>query len=246
MPCWIFFGGSIPTVADALAAVREVVFERKLCTPAELLDALRADFAGHEPLRLQLLAAPKFGNDIPAVDQLAADIALEMCRHVKAYPTATGKPIWPALFNHTYNDEAKIVGATPDGRRWKDPICEHYSPTPGRARRGPTAVIRSITRGPLAEACGTSIFNISLSRTFLPRTQNGVERLRHLLDGALKLGAAVMNVAIYDVELLREAQRNPQGHEDLIVRVWGYSARFGDLSEDQQNHIIARTIANDK
>ena len=106
-------------------------------------------------------------------------------------------------------------------------------------------MIRSATRGPLVEACGTSIFNISLSRTVLPRTANGLELLRHLLDGALKLGAGVMNVAIYDVAMLREAQRDPRGHEDLIVRVWGYSARFVDLSDDQQEHIIARTITND-
>ena len=245
VPCWMMFGGSIPTVADALAAVREVVFEQKHCTPAELLAALRADFVGHEALRLRLIRAPKFGNNIDSVDQLAADIALEMCRRVKAHPTPTGKPIWPALFNHTYNDEAKIVGATPDGRRWKDAICEHYSPTPGRARRGPTAVIRSAAKGPLAEACGTSIFNVSLSRTMFPRTEHGVELLRHLLQGALKLGAAVMNVAIYDVALLRKAQQNPQGHEDLIVRVWGYSARFVDLSDDQQDHIIARTISHE-
>lgn len=244
VPCWVMFGGSIPTVADALAAVREVVFEQRVCTPLELIDALRADFVGHEPLRRRLLAAPKFGNDIESVDKLAADIATEMCRHVKAYPTPTGKPIWPALFNHTYNDEAKIVGATPDGRRWKDPICEHYSPTPGRARNGPTAVIRSATQGPLADACGTSIFNLSLSRTLFPRTPGGVALLRGLLQGAIQHGAAVMNVAIYDVALLREAKRKPETHEDLIVRVWGYSARFIDLSDDQQDHIIARTIAS--
>lgn len=245
VPCWVMFGGSIPTVADCLAAVREVVFERKQCTPARLLEALRADFVGHEAIRLRLMAAPKFGNNIDSVDALAADIAAQMCRRVKAHPTPTGKPIWPALFNHTYNDEAKIVGATPDGRRWKDAICEHYSPTPGRARRGPTAVIRSAAKGPLAEACGTSVFNLSLPRTIFPRTGHSVQLLRHLLAGALKLGVAVMNVAIYDVALLRKAQENPKGHEDLIVRVWGYSARFVDLSTDQQDHIIARTISHE-
>ncbi len=245
VPCWVFFGGSIPTVADALAAIREVVFEQRFCTPAQLLAALAADFVGHEPLRQRLLAAPKFGNNLDEVDQLAADIALRMCRRVKAHPTPTGKPIWPALFNHTYNDEAKIVGATPDGRRWKDPICEHYSPTPGRARRGPTAVIRSATKAPLGEACGTSIFNISLSRNMFPRNEHSQQLLRHLIRGALHLEAAVMNVAIYDVAALRDAKLHPEKHADLLVRVWGYSARFVDLSDDQQDHIIARTIAHE-
>jgi formate C-acetyltransferase len=245
VPCWVFFGGSIPTVADALAAIREVVFEQRFCTPAELLAALKADFVGYEPLRQRLLAAPKFGNNLDEVDQLAADIVLRMCRRVKAHPTPNGKTIWPALFNHTYNDEAKVVGATPDGRRWKDPICEHYSPTPGRARRGPTAVIRSATKAPLREACGTSIFNVSLSRNMFPRNEHSRKLLRHLIHGALHLDAAVMNVAIYDVAALQDAKLHPEKHADLLVRVWGYSARFVDLSDDQQDHIIARTIAHE-
>ena len=51
-----------------------------------------------------------------------------------------------------------------------------------------------------------------------------------------------MNIAVYDEERLRGAQRHPEGNEDLIVRVWGYSARFIDLSPEMQEHVISRII----
>ncbi len=245
VPCWTIFAGSLTAVADALAALRQVVFDDRACTPAELLAALRADFVGHEPLRQRCLAAPKFGNDDDYVDTIAADLARRFCDHVTSLPTPTGKPYWPALFDYLFNDHAKIVGATPDGRRWQDPVAEHFSPTPGHARRGPTAVINSATKAPLARACGSAIFHVSLARGLVPATPAGHALLKQLLQTALAKGAGVVNFAIYDVAALRAAQQHPEQHRDLVVRVWGYSARFVDLSSDMQDHIIARAIAGD-
>jgi len=242
IPCYMVFSGSIPTVADGLAAIRKVVFEEGICTPAELLEALKANFERYEPLRRRCLAAPKFGNDDDYVDDIAADIARRFCDRVEKHPTPNGKPIWPALYNFVFNDTAKIVGATPDGRRWQDPVSEHYSPTPGRAKLGPTAVIRSAAKGPLAEACGSSIFHVSLSRSMAPANEEGNELLQWLVRTALDLDVAVMNIAIYDVETLKEAKLHPEQYEDLIVRVWGFSARFIDLCDDMQAHIIERAI----
>ncbi len=240
VPCHIVFAGSLPTVADGLAAVKNVVFLDHLCKPADLLDALRVNWEGHEALRQSCLAAPKFGNDDDFVDEIAADIARRFCGRVVDYPTPTGKPFWPALYNFLFNDETKVVGATPDGRRWNEPMSEHYSPTPGRARKGPTALVRSAVKGPLGDACGLSVFHISLSRSIVPNDKRGIALLSQLNSTALRLGAAVMNVAIYDVDALRAAQAAPELYQDLIVRVWGFSARFVDLSDDMQNHIIAR------
>jgi formate C-acetyltransferase len=239
----MIFSGSIPTVADGLAAIRQVVFTDRFCTPAELLDALRANFAGRETLRQRCLAAPKFGNDDDSVDQLAARIARFFCAKVAAHRAPDGKPVWPALYNFLFNDTTRIVGATPDGRRWQGPVAEHYSPTPGRARSGPTAVIHSAAKGPLAEACGSSIFHVSLSRGMVRQDDSGTQRLMQLMRSALQLGAAVMNIAIYDAAELRRAQAHPEHHADLIVRVWGFSARFIDLCEEMQDHIIERAVS---
>ena len=234
-PLTIVFSGSFGTVVDALAAVRKVVYEDKACSPRELLDALRADFAGHEALRRRLLAAPKYGTDAPEVDALAADLSRRFCGHVRHAPAPPGHRFWPALFDHLFNDHAKLVAATPDGRRWQEPVSEHCSPTPGRARRGPTAVMRSAARLPLRSACGTAVLQLVLSRSAVTP-----DALRQLLLTGRDLGLPVLNVALYDVRTLRDAQAHPERHADLLVRVWGYSARFVELSRDMQDVIIAR------
>lgn len=238
----IMFAGSIPTVADGLAAIKKVVFEDEHCDMKELLGALRANFVGYDELRAKLKAVPKFGNDCAYVDDIAADIASRFCEFVKQYKTPSGLPIRPALFKHDFNNESRIAGATPDGRKFRDPICEHYSPTPGMAKKGPTAVIASAVKGPLGEACGTSPYHITLSRSLAPRSSEGEEIIRSLTSSALKMGSAVFNIAINDIKQLRDAQKHPKKHEDLIVRVWGYSARFIDLAEEMQEHIITRTL----
>ncbi len=97
--------------------IKEVVFEKKICTPAEMLEALRVNFEGHEALRRHCLAAPKFGNDDDRVDLIAADIARRFCEKLVRYPTPSGKPLWPALYNFLFNDHAKLLGASPDGRK---------------------------------------------------------------------------------------------------------------------------------
>ncbi|MEI6808042.1 MAG: pyruvate formate lyase family protein [bacterium] len=237
------FAGSIPTAADSLMAIRKVVFEDAFCTPGELLAALKADFEGHEPLRQRLAAAPKFGNDLQEVDTIAAELVKRFCAFVKGFPTLHGPCLWPCLFYHSFNDGAKIVCATPDGRKWRDPVGEHFSPVPGRARRGPTAVIRSVTRAPLSEAAGTATFNLSLSRSIVPRNAAGAAVLKDLVAAALKLGTGVMNISIYDVQVLKDAKIHPEKYGDLQVRVWGYSARFTDLDNDMQDHVIARAIS---
>jgi len=232
--------GSIPTVADSLAAVRKVVFEERFCTMTELLAALEKDFDGHEVLRVRLLRAPKFGNDDDFVDNIASRLSSDLMDFVDACSKECKVRFLPALYDYLFNDFAKLVGATPDGRKRFDVISEHYSPTPGRAANGPTAIIKSAVKTDLARAIGASPLYISLQRTHIGHGAEGKQLIKTLNEAALRLGITILNVAIYDVEKLREAQRNPAGHEDLIVRVWGYCARFVDLTEDMQNHIIKR------
>ena len=71
---YMIFSGSIPTAADGLAGIKKLVFDDQFCTAEELLQAIRDNWDGHENLRKLALAAPKFGNDDPYVDEIAAEI----------------------------------------------------------------------------------------------------------------------------------------------------------------------------
>jgi len=237
------FMGSIPTAADCLAAVRRVVFENKKTDIPTLKRALAADFEGFASLRALLLNAPKFGNDEDEVDLIAADIARHACQWTEEFSEKHGVRIAAALIGWRFLEEAYGVGATPDGRKYGDPIAEHYCATPGRAVHGPTALINSITKADLGRACGVAATHISLPASVSADAGEGMHLLETLTSTAIQRGISMLNTAIYNVEMLKKAQISPEEYPDLIVRVWGFSARFIDLSREMQDHVIRRVLS---
>lgn len=243
---YMMFAGSIPTAADCLMAVKHLVFDRKLYTIAQIKEAIRVNFEGHEVMRRQMAACPKFGNDIDEVDALAADIANRFCGWLEEYRRETGFAIMPALLGWRFLEEAYGVAATPDGRRYGDPIAEHYCATPGKAANGPTALINSIAkaREAISRAVGVCAVHVTLPRNLGNSDEESLTVLDGLVSAAIAGGLNQMNIAIYDAELLRQAQQDPENHQDVIVRVWGYSARFVDLCKEMQDHVISRVAGS--
>ena len=236
------FLGSLTTVADCLAALKKVVFEDKYCTLETLRDALAANFEGYAELRAKLKAVPKYGNDDDYVDSVAVKLTNDVYDLLDEYNDSSDYYFIPCIYNYLFVDHARILGASPDGRCFGDAIAPHASPTPGCAVNGPTAVIKSTSKIDTARGCGASPLYLSLSRETLVGNDGGELILSALMRSCLELGIQYVNVAIHDTEALLDAQKNPELHEDLIVRVWGYSARFVDLCTDMQNHVIQRTI----
>ena len=239
VPNYQLLSGSIPTLADALYAIQEGVFARGLCTMEELIHALSVDFEGYEDLRLALKKLPKFGNDADAVDQLAADLAAFFCQRVEDYPTPLGIKPLPGIYNIDFNTFAGSIGATPDGRKGGELICEHYSPTPGNAKNGPTAVIQSAAKADLRRGCASSPLYL-----VLPRGLGAVDirLITRMMKSCGEAGLPVVSISIYDKSVLEDALLHPEKHEDLVVRVWGFNARFIDLDEGLKRHVMSRIL----
>lgn len=239
------FSGSIPTVADCLMALKKLVFEQKKYTVAQVKEAIRVDYEGYEVMRRQLAAAPKFGNDIDEVDEIAADIAKHFCRWLEEFREESGFAIMPSLIGWQFLNEAHGVAATPDGRHYTDPIAEHFCATPGKGVSGPTALISSVSkaRNAVFKAVGVCAVHVSLPASAVKDDSESLAVLDGLNRAAIAGGLNMMNIAVYDADILRKAQKDPENYQDVIVRVWGYSARFVDLCESMQNHVISRITA---
>ena len=67
-----------------------------------------------------------------------------------------------------------------------------------------------------------------------------VKNLINILDGYVEKGGHHLNVNVFNKETLLDAQKNPEKHRDLIVRVWGWSGYFTELDKAFQDQIIAR------
>ncbi len=242
MNSYMVFLGSIPTVADSLAALKTVVYDQRHYTLKQIKEAMEANFEGFEVMRAELLNVPKFGNDIDEVDYIAANIASACLDHIETYRKEKHFTVFGALLGWRFVEEAYGTGAMPDGRRRKDPIAEHYCATPGKATHGVTALINSIAKAPLARALGVAPTHLSLPRSAIPTEEKGLPVLRTINAACLSKGFMQFNIAIYDSDLLKKAQKNPEQYADIIVRVWGFSAKFIDLSREMQDHIIQRAL----
>lgn len=232
--------GTISTAADCLRAVEYSVYEQKFCTLIQLRDAMAVNFDGYELLRQRLLRAPKYGNGDRRVNEIASQIAQAFLNQVNAYRSKSGKRIRPGFYNIDFKIFANITGATPDGRRFRDPIGEHCSPTPGAAKCGPTAIIESASCLPMRQGYAASVLHLTLDKSSFLMGADKEKIIAQLLEASYKAGVPVWNLAMYSREELLDAKANPEKYLDLIVRVWGFNARFVELDEELQEHIINR------
>jgi formate C-acetyltransferase len=229
------------TCTDSLAAIRYHVFDRKTLTMGQLLDALAADFEDHQNTRLLLWnKTPKYGNDDDYADAILVDVFNAFYDAVNGRRNTRGgtwRVNYLSTTCHVYF--GSVTGATPDGRRAFEPHSDGISPAQGADRRGPTAVIRSAAKMDHARTGGTL-----LNQKFTPQVlagEEGLDDLAHLVRAYFKLDGHHIQFNVVTAETLCAAQREPEKHRDLIVRVAGYSDYFCDLTTALQNEIIART-----
>jgi formate C-acetyltransferase len=232
--------GTVSTAADSLRAVEYCVFENNYCSLPELKSALAADFEGYELLRQRLLHAPKYGNGDKRVNELASAISAKFINQVNAYRSKSGKRIRPGLYNIDFKIFANITGATPDGRKFRDPIGEHCSPTPGVAKCGPTAIVESASFLPMSKGYASSVLHLTLDGSSFVMGADREAIIGQMMEASQKAGVPVWNLAMYEKSELEDAKTHPELHKDLIVRVWGFNARFVELDEELQDHIINR------
>jgi pyruvate-formate lyase len=138
----------LANLVDALAAIRTLVFERQEVALGDLVEALSNDFEGRESLRLSLLnKCPKYGNDVPEVDDLAVEITgwvEEACARHRAYLDAAVVPGFFCWIMHEYLGSQTKASA--DGRRAGFALGDGSGPAQGRERKGPTAAVLSTTK----------------------------------------------------------------------------------------------------
>jgi formate C-acetyltransferase len=228
-------------VADSLVALREVVFERKEKTGAALLSILEKDFDGEEAFRRRLARCPHFGNDDPIADDVARQVAKFVFEEFRRYrPWRGGRFLPSCIVFVTYVPEGARVGATPDGRHAGQPLSDSIGPARGRDRHGPTAMLNSVTKLPLHLATGTPILNVRFSRKIFA-DKRGRRRIRELVQAYFDQGGMQIQINVVDQAALRDAIAHPERHEDLIVRVGGYSAYFNSLTPEMKMTFLERT-----
>lgn len=241
----------IANMADSLAAIKKLVFDEGRLTPEQLWDAILDDFQSPESQRIQQMLiddAPKYGNDDDYVDGLVVEAYEPYIDEIENYPnTRHGRgPIGGIRYAGTSSISANVgqgmgTVATPDGRRAYEPLAEGCSPAHNCDRQGPTAVFKSVSKLPTEKITGGVLLNQKMTPLMLSREENK-KKLEMMIGTFFKrLHGYHVQYNIVSRNTLIDAQKHPEAHKDLIVRVAGYSAFFNVLSKATQDDIIDRT-----
>lgn len=241
----------IANMADCLAAIKKLVYEEKKITRQELWDAILDDFSSPENKKIQemlIREAPKYGNDDDYVDQLIVEAYDSYIDEIEKYPNTRYNrgPIGGIRYAGTSSISANVgqgmsTMATPDGRNAFEPLAEGCSPAHNSDKNGPTAVFKSVSKLRTNKITGGVLLNQKMTPQMLSTEENR-QKLELLIKTFFnRLHGYHVQYNIVSKETLIDAQKHPENHKDLIVRVAGYSAFFNVLSKKTQDDIIGRT-----
>jgi formate C-acetyltransferase len=231
----------IGSVTDCLASLKYNVFDNDNISMHDLLKILDDNFQNHEIIRQKLInKTPKYGNDDDYADIITQRVFEIVFKAIDNRPNTRGGVhrinLLPTTV-HVYF--GKVTGATPDGRKAFIPLSEGISPVQGMDIKGPTAVIKSVSKIDQLRTGGAL-----LNQKFAPQllaSESGITKLAYLIRSYFKMDGHHIQFNVVSADTLRDAQQNPEEYRNLVVRVAGYSDYFNNLGTDLQDEIISRT-----
>jgi pyruvate-formate lyase len=248
------------TTVDSLLAVKYLVYDKKICTMNELVQALKDNWVGHEKLQaIAVNKAPKYGRDDDEADEMGKHVMELWTEETWKHKTkSTGRQFRPGMLSWNYwIAYANILPASPDGRARGKFLSNAICPSNGADLNGPTANVNSVGKvlggkapdgkgdwedylNMLPNGCSHTItFNPSILRDAEHR-----EKFKAFLRGYIENGGSALQVNMLDADMLRDAQKHPENYRHLLVRITGYNAYFTTIGKELQDEIIARESHN--
>lgn len=233
----------VANLADSLAAIKQLVYDEKIVSREELLDALRKNFEGCEILRARLLnKVPKYGNDVERVDAIGVKWARYFRERIGTYTNYRGGRYHTGMYTvSAHVPMGENVGASPDGRMAGQPLADGgMSPVYGRDVTGPTAVLKSVSKLDKELTTNGGLLNMKFLPEFF-KTETGIDKFAKFLRTFVDLEIPHIQFNVVRKEDLVAAKKHPDEYRGLTVRVAGYTAYFTELADELQDEIIART-----
>ncbi len=226
----------LPNVADGLYAIKKAVFDDKICTAEQLVEALKANFVGFEKLQARLKNISKYGIDDPAADEMMSKLASDFCDMYLAHTARHNGRAKPIILTFIYApDAASVLGATPDGRPMGSMVAHGVTPQSCAMQKGITAAINSCGRLHSEKFVGGASTMWDFDSQWVSEPI-----IKAVLKTALDKNVQIFQGNTTSVDDLKDAKIHPENYEHLMVRVGGYSARFTRLSTELQDEIISR------
>ncbi len=236
-----FPGIAIGNLVDCLAVTKYLVYDNKICTARELYDALMSNWEGKEELRQYIRnEIPRYGNANDYNDRFLTWVGDTFAGFVNSAAGPRGPfsaGLFPVAFNVLYG---LTTAATPDGRKLGEPLSDGISPMQEMDKNGPTAVLKSIARLDQSKYPDGTLLNMKFHPTALSTPESKL-KLKALMQTYFDMGGMELQINVVSSDILRDAQKDPDKHKNLVVRVAGFSAYFVELHQGSQEDLIKRT-----
>lgn len=226
----------LPNVIDSLYAIKYAVFDKKICSACELVDAMHNNYIGYDDLKYKLKSILKYGMDNDAVDSFASMVMADIADIYCEYNAKDGGRGMPVVLTFIHGPAASsILGASASGMRSCSSVAQGITPLSYAMKHGITAAINSCSKMPFDKFFGGASTMWDLEPMFA-----NSHLLNVIVKSFIDKGLQIFQGNMTSVDELLKALDNPEEYPNLFVRVGGYSARFINLNKDLQYEIINR------
>ena len=231
----------VADVANSLAVIDQLVFDKRLYSLEEIASACANNFEGQELLRARALKIAKFGNDNELSDYWAQRVTTMFDKLVSRYSNTRGGQWMPGFYSMTCHQTfGEKTAALPSGRYAGKPLADGLAPVDGSDVLGPTASLNSVAKLDQERFANGINLNIKFDADTVAG-EEGRAVLEALLQGYFSQGGMQVQINVLDPKVLEEAMADPERHRNLLVRISGYSAYFVDLTPEMQRELIDRS-----
>ena len=238
--------GALASAADSLAMIKKYVYDKKEITLTEFVKMLDENFEGNEIWQKKLWAdREKYGNDKEMPDRLANEIVEFTVENVCGRPNAKKRGgQWTTNYHvaRMVYVQGEKTAASANGRLRGEELSKNISPSMGQCRDGVTASIKSVTKIDATAFAGDACLDMAISPSTV-KNESGLEVLYGLLKTFVNLGGHAIQINVFDVEMLKEAQKNPEKYQDLQVRIAGWNALWNSINKKEQDGFIRQAQA---
>ena len=234
-------GTGIATAADSLYAIKKYIYDEKKFSADTIIEAVDGDFQFHsELLPLLRYETEKMGNDIDEVDNISVYLLDSFSEGLKGRVNCRGgifrAGTGSAMYYLWHADE---IGASPDGRRKGEPFGTNFSPSLFARINGPVSVIKSFSKQHFRNAINGGPLTMEFHHSMFT-DDDCIKKVAMLVKSYIERGGHQLQLNAVNIEQMRDAQKHPEEHRQLVVRIWGWSAYFVELDKEYQDHVIKR------
>ena len=229
----------LASCADSLYAIKKYVYDRKELTLAQFRDILKANWQGHEALRLKIAKdTEKYGNNLYGPDAIAKLVMDNVAIYIGSKKTPFGVPYGADGEGIDHGITlGKKTGATPDGRFASAQLSKNLMPVFGCDTRGVTAFIESVTKIDATKWPNGAPIDYMLHPSAV-QGEEGLMIMLALVRTTFKKGGSAIQGNITNAKILKAAQKDPDKYKGLQVRLCGWSQYFNRLKKDEQDMMI--------